>query len=561
MDYPGPGIRKRKAIIPYRLLGLGAILLILLSMQPLSGVSRISGKPDTPGGSGGVSPYAPPVLSQIFGTHPSLPAPALAQAPTPDPRFGLVQTFDDFEAAEELGAGYTRIKLYWDIIQPTGPDDWMPANVPDPLIEADLAAGRQVVGLIVRTPAWARDKTHPNNTPGTPSAKDVPDMEMWETFVRRLVKQYHGRIHHWIIWNEPDVWDPNHPGSTWNGTVEDYVELHKTAYFAIKSVDPTLKVYMTGLTYWWDDEYDQEQYLERILQTLMSDPEAAQYNYYFDGVNYHLYYKPHQIFDVLSEIRQLLNRYGFADKTIWLNETNAPPSSDPLEPPHREPRFKASLQEQASFMLQVHATAFAAGTERIQIYKLYNSTDHPEDVQPFGLLRGDRSRRPAFDSYKLVTRYLSGFTDVNLFEEGDVTVVVFERPDDTVTVVWNNAPEPRQVTLNAITSSAKLIDQAGNGVDLPAINNKYQLNLPPATCSDGDCFIGGQTYLIVETGAPELRHPLAVVPTITPTPTPVPNPVEILAVSPRRQTAFFLINGLLLLMVGTALWWLWQRGV
>ncbi|MCB0198298.1 MAG: hypothetical protein KDJ65_40525, partial [Anaerolineae bacterium] len=86
-----------------------------------------------------------------------LAAPALAQSPTPDPRFGMVQTFDDFEAAAELNPGFTRIKLYWDIIQPNGPDDWQPSNVPDPLIEADLAAGREVVGLIVRTPAWARD--------------------------------------------------------------------------------------------------------------------------------------------------------------------------------------------------------------------------------------------------------------------------------------------------------------------------------------------------------------------------------------------------------------------
>jgi hypothetical protein len=521
MDYPGPGNKSIESRRPVVLLGL-LLFLLLTSSSTLS---------------------------------------LQAQAPEPDPRFGIVQTFDDFEAAEDLGAGYTRIKLYWDIIQPNGPDDWMPANVPDPLIETDLAAGRQVVGLIVRTPLWARDKYHPGNDPVHPSAKDVPDMEMWETFVRRLVQQYHGRINHWIIWNEPDVWNPEHPGSTWNGSVEDYVELHKRAYFAIKSVDPDLKIYLTGLTYWWDDEYDQEQYLERILKTIKSDPEAAQHNYYFDGVNYHLYYKPHQIYDVLSEIRQMLDRYGFEEKAIWLNETNAPPSSDPLEPPHREPRFKASLEEQASFMLQVHATAFAAGAERIQVYKLYNSTEHPEDVQPFGLLRGDKSRRPAYESYKLVTRYLSDFKDVNLFEEGDVTVVVFERPADTVTVVWNRAPETRHLTLNAISLQGTLIDQAGQQQHIMANNGKYKLNLPPATCTDGDCFIGGPTYLIVEAGRPAERHPLAVVPTVTPTPTPVPNPVQVLAVSPRRQMVFYIISGLLLLMVAVVLWWFWQRGV
>ncbi|HMQ56210.1 MAG TPA: hypothetical protein PKD98_29285, partial [Anaerolineae bacterium] len=50
-----------------------------------------------------------------------------AQPPTPDPRFGLVQTYDDFAAATRLNTGFTRIKLYWDIIQPDGPNDWRPA--------------------------------------------------------------------------------------------------------------------------------------------------------------------------------------------------------------------------------------------------------------------------------------------------------------------------------------------------------------------------------------------------------------------------------------------------
>lgn len=483
---------------------------------------------------------------------------AQSPLPTPDPRFGLVQTFDDFTAANELNAGFTRIKLYWDIIQPAGPTDWQPANVPDPLIEADLAAGRQVIGLIVRTPAWARDPANPANDPAHPSAKDVPDMALWAEFVGKLVKQYQGRIHHWIIWNEPDVWDPNHPGSTWNGSVADFVTLHKTAYFAIKAVDPTAKVYLPGLTWWWDDEYDREPYLERMLKLITADPAAPQNNYYFDGVIYHLYYKPAQIFDVLNRVRLILQQFGLADKTIWLAETNAPPSNDPAEPPHREPRFKASLAEQAGFILQVHALAFAAGAERVQIYKLYNSADHPEDVQPFGLLRGDKSRRPAFEAYKLVTTYLSGWQKVNYFEQGDVVAVVFERPADTVTVLWNWANEPRPLTLQAIGSQGLLIDQTGQAQPITANRGRYQLTLPPAECLGG-CYIGGPTFLLVEAHAPDRRFPLAVAPTPTPTPTHPPTPLEVLAVSPRRQLGFGVISAGLLAVAAAALIWLWRK--
>ena len=56
---------------------------------------------------------------------------ASAQPPAPDPRFGIVETFVNPAAASQAGAGYTRIILRWDVIQPASPVDWKPANVPD----------------------------------------------------------------------------------------------------------------------------------------------------------------------------------------------------------------------------------------------------------------------------------------------------------------------------------------------------------------------------------------------------------------------------------------------
>ncbi len=474
----------------------------------------------------------------------------------PDPRFGLVQTYDDFDAAAELGAGFTRIKLYWDVIQPNGPNDWMPSNVPDPLVDADLAAGREVVGLIVRTPAWAQASGNPANDPANPRPKDVPDMDAWGSFVRKLVKQYNGKINRWIVWNEPDVWDPNHPGSTWNGSEEDYFRLLKTAYVNIKAVDPQAKIYLSGFTYWWDKEYNREQYLSRLLKIITADPQAAAHNYYFDGAIYHLYYKPQQIYDLLTEVRGILERYNLEDKELWLNETNAPPSNDPAEPPHREPRFKASLDEQAAFIIQVHAMAFAAGASRVQVYKLYNSANHPEDVQPFGLLRGDKSRRPAFYAYKTVTRYLANFKSVRLFQRGEVNTVVFEQSGKTTTVLWNVAQTPRRATVNAIANRALLVDPLGHTLPITAEHGLYTLQLPPAACSSGACFIGGSPRLLVEQGLPEQRQPMSVAPTPTPAP---PTQVEILMVSPRRRAALFVASVFAFFAVGFALWKL-RRG-
>jgi hypothetical protein len=106
----------------------------------------------------------------------------------PIPASASWRPFVNPAAASEAGAGYTRIILRWDVIQPGGPIDWKPANVPDPLLAGELAAGREVVGLLIGTPDWA---AAPGQAPGS---RAVPDMAAWEAFTRRMAQHYQGRI-------------------------------------------------------------------------------------------------------------------------------------------------------------------------------------------------------------------------------------------------------------------------------------------------------------------------------------------------------------------------------
>ncbi len=458
-------------------------------------------------------------------------APAQAvRAPNapPDPRFGIVESFANPAAASEAGAGYTRIILRWDVIQPGGPADWKPANVPDPLLAGELAAGREVVGLLIGTPDWA---AAPGQSPGS---RAVPDMAAWEAFTRRMAQHYHGRIRHWVIWNEPDVWQEGHPGKTWDGTLEDYALLLKTAYKAIKGVDPSLQVFVAGMTYYWDWEHGRRRYLDRLLEALAADPEAPANSYFFDGVVYHLYFTPRQTTTVLAETWQSLARYGIAGKQIWINETNAPPSDDPQEPPWSTPRFDVSLDQQAAFIIQQFSLAFAGGASRVQVYKLRNTADHPESIEPFGLLRADDSRRPAFDAFKTITTYLGGFTAAREERQGDLTAVTFERGAQTTTVLWTDSTAERSVAVRAIAPQALLVDSTGQTQTVAAVHGVYSLTLPGATCSGGPpCRIGGAPRLLVEEGpaggraafaaapASSTTSPAQTPPTIQPTPRPV----------------------------------------
>jgi hypothetical protein len=126
-----------------------------------------------------------------------------------DPRFGVIETYESPADALQTGAGWTRLRFQWAEVQAEGPNSWTP-KVTEEQIDGEVAAGRLVVGMLIGIPDWARDE---NNLP---KGLDLPYNDpnnTWARFVRTAVNRYQGRIDHWIIWNEPDIWDPDAPGT------------------------------------------------------------------------------------------------------------------------------------------------------------------------------------------------------------------------------------------------------------------------------------------------------------------------------------------------------------
>ena len=443
--------------------------------------------------------------------------PAYAVGP-PDPRFGAVEAFEAPDQATLAGVGWERILFWWYQLQPNGPEDWNEHYFPDEILERERTQGREVVGLLNNTPHWATDGDPLRGVPrGLYLRHDDPN-NLWSAFVRRIVSRYAGRIDHWIIWNEPDVWDEEHVGHTWAGSVEDYYQLLKVAYLAAKDANPNCVIHLTGLTYWWDWVYGRRQYFERFLDVVAQDPTAPQHNHYFDIVTLHIYFKPQTVCEITSFFRQTMQEHGL-DKPIWINETNAAPSHDPSRPVHN-PRFVISLDEQASYIIQACALGLAAGVERIAVYKMI---DKPGDVhanpEPYGLVRADGSLRPAFHAYQVVTNYFAGVLKASLVRRGEIDQVTIDRGERTTTVLWNRSPVTRTVAVQAIAPQAILVDKEGQSRTLTPDVGQYVLTLAGALCSDpSGCFIGGSPLLLVEEGPPSARGLLQ--PTSTPTASP-----------------------------------------
>ncbi len=412
--------------------------------------------------------------------------------------FGVVEGFWFPEMTCDLGVGWERIIFDWSQHQPNGPTDWFTLNVDDRWLKAANQCNREVVALLKSTPAWA--------TAGIPGAGvpnglylpvDDPDNH-WANFVRQSARYYAPRgVNRFIIGNEPDISRETY-GFEFEGDLDDYFQMLKVAYLAAKQGNPTAEIHIAGTTYWHDVNAGRRLYLDRLLERISEDEDAAANNFYFDAISLHIYFRTDSVYDIVTEMHGLLDSYGMGDKAVWVNETNAPPTQDPEWNVDR-PVYPYTLEQQAAFLVQAAALAHAADVERMAVYKLYDQ-DLPPGGETFGILRpADASQRPAFVAWQTVNRLLADVEAATLLQSETVDVVVMRRADDTqVIAAW--ARTDTDVTLQLSGGNGAIYDMSGGEEPFGTFVGSAEVNLPGATCNGDDpavpCPVGGPVALV-----------------------------------------------------------------
>lgn len=140
-----------------------------------------------------------------------------------------------FDQMNTVGVTWIRADFEWSGIEGTkGSFTWGRADV---AVDQARSHGINVLATLDYTPAWARTNQASDHYP-------PDDPNDYANFAKAAVLRYKDRVHHWEIWNEPNLWrfwlpKPN---------VNAYTTLLKKAYAAIKSVDPAATVMVGGLT-------------------------------------------------------------------------------------------------------------------------------------------------------------------------------------------------------------------------------------------------------------------------------------------------------------------------
>lgn len=474
---------------------------------------------------GGASPPAQDTSPQMGLAHVDLMDLHLARRPGGAPI--TVQPLDDGQIAQRYaqarasGAGWNRWTLYRDLVETGRPYDW---TVPDGIIGRDRAHGLRTL-LILQSQAENLDEqvflTRDGAGTDDPAlAAKVNDAHVWARFVAAAVERYGsggavGGVTAWEIGNEPDI-DP-----VWRDRPEAYARFLEVASLVIKRADPAAIVIHGSMA----DEVQAEAWFSRLLDALRARAEASplpeSHGFYFDKTAWHWYRSPGLLQTGPARVRAILREKGFPAKPIWVTETGVPvwsehpgPCWDPASP------GRANLAEQAGFVWQTAAEAFASGVQLLIYFQLFDDCGNgPRSYDAFGLLRnpagyscweppGDHAcwqpglagqARPAYQAYRLAAQLLAGarFLRQAPSVASGHRVIVFQNGSRRVSVVWSTG-DAHAARLPAMAASATLYTIGDGGLEersVAATDGVFGLALPAVTNHNG---MGGRPIMAAE---------------------------------------------------------------
>lgn len=335
------------------------------------------------------------------------------------------------QMAAQAGVKWSREEFNWGMLEPRkGEYNW---PFFDHLVSTAESYGIQVYGIAAYWTGW----TQPYTEQG---------IEDYLDYLRACVTRYRGRIKHWEIWNEPNIF-------FWQGSREMYAELLIRSYQMIKEIDPEIQV--LGLSTAGIDFNFIDQMLKKETP--------------FDILTIHPYrsvlVEETFINDLQKADRQINPSPEAPRRPIWNTEMGWATHTE-----HhmlRQDFTPNSERKQAEFLARTHLTTIASGVNPKNFwYNFRNDGDDPWYFEfNMGITRQDFSPKPAYAVFSVMTHVLKGtrFAKLVTLEDGTLAAAFLpSSPQESKTVValWN--PQFATVLPIKFEEGAKMkVDQSG----------------------------------------------------------------------------------------------------
>lgn len=314
----------------------------------------------------------------------------------PVPKFGInhdfIWTKDEdipalIQAMKDAHVQAVRIPMRWPTVEPKR-GEWNFEKA-DKVVRALKEANIEILALFQGVPYWA-SKLDPATIQGFKDAAPPKDNREWADYVRMCVSRYKKDIRYWEVWNEENGQEFYKP----KPDAKEYVQILKSAYQAVKTIDPKATVILGGLQMngiianrWSSSKV--ENYLQEVYD--------AGGKPYFDVVNTHPYVQvasqnegPEYCAKLTRDTVELMKKNGDGDKPLWITETGTGTSND------------VTREMQAEHLEGIYRELFKI-PEVKSIY-WFSLRDTSQSIcggeETMGMLTLDMKPKPAYEAFK-----------------------------------------------------------------------------------------------------------------------------------------------------------------
>jgi hypothetical protein len=257
----------------------------------------------------------------------------------------------------------------------------------------------QIIARLSNPPAWSRAQGDERGTQAPPD-----DLEDYSDFVEAVVRRYKGRIHHYQIWNEPNIYPE------WGDRPVDpegYVELLRVGYQRVKAACPDCVVISGALAQ--TIPLGPRDLNDFIFLQRMYDAGGGEFFDVLAMQGYGLWSGPTDRrmrprvlnFSRPLYLREIMVKNGDEDKPIWITEMNW--NAPPPDLPNKQFGF-VTLEQQARYAVLAYQRAQEewpwVGVVNFWFFKRATDAEADQAMYYFRLAEPDFTPMPVYDALK-----------------------------------------------------------------------------------------------------------------------------------------------------------------